>query len=156
MVCYEVVRARGHENIRATHRTTLEITREDHLSTRGDCIIGVSADKGVSDLSVGFKKCLKASDTILVIVFEARGFRDCVLAEGHPDLILTDKNKLIIRKSTYIDPATLCVRANKAAFDLKRELIHVLRDPNTTLLMHLYALRLNEITSVNAHSRGVL
>ena len=40
----EIVIARGHPNIRATHKTTLEVTKEKELSPRGDCIIGICAD----------------------------------------------------------------------------------------------------------------
>ncbi len=34
----------GHPNIKATHVKTLEITKDDGLSERGDCIIGIKAD----------------------------------------------------------------------------------------------------------------
>ncbi|HIP58595.1 MAG TPA: DUF371 domain-containing protein, partial [Archaeoglobus profundus] len=36
----EVITAWGHPNITAKHRTTLEITKDEELSIRGDCIIG--------------------------------------------------------------------------------------------------------------------
>ena len=52
MQAREVITAKGHKNILATNRNTVEITRESHLSKRGDCIIAVASNKGVGDLSV--------------------------------------------------------------------------------------------------------
>ncbi|HIP75502.1 MAG TPA: DUF371 domain-containing protein, partial [Thermococcus paralvinellae] len=42
----EIIHCYGHENIKATHKSTLEITKEDFLTPRGDCIICIKADKG--------------------------------------------------------------------------------------------------------------
>ncbi|MEM0001099.1 MAG: DUF371 domain-containing protein [Desulfurococcaceae archaeon] len=157
MICYEVIRARGHKNITATHRTTMEITKDPHLTLRGECIIGLAADKGALDLSDEFKNCLKTINSILVIVLEVNGgVKDFVLAEGHPDLILSDRSKVIVRKSAYIEPATLGIRANKAAADLKRELVDRLRDPGSVLTAHLYVIGLNEIASIDLRSRRIL
>ncbi|HIG98004.1 TPA: DUF371 domain-containing protein, partial [Candidatus Woesearchaeota archaeon] len=36
--------AHGHPNILATHRTTLEITKDSELTTRGNCVVAVAAD----------------------------------------------------------------------------------------------------------------
>ena len=33
----------GHENITARHKTTLEFTKDEDLSLKGDCIVGVKA-----------------------------------------------------------------------------------------------------------------
>ena len=35
----------GHKNIRCLHKKTIEITKAVSLTTKGDCIAGVSADK---------------------------------------------------------------------------------------------------------------
>ena len=51
----EFITAFGHKNVRATHRTTLEITKDEELSVRGDCIVAVAADKGFFDLKPKFK-----------------------------------------------------------------------------------------------------
>ena len=39
----------GHENIRSNHQKTIEITKESHLTPRGDCIVGVNAKYSCSD-----------------------------------------------------------------------------------------------------------
>lgn len=156
MVCNEVIRARGHPNIKASHKTTLEITKEDFVTSRGDCIIGVSADKGAFDLSEDFKECLREEDSILVILLEAGDVRDLIVAQGHPSLPLSGRDKVIIRKSSYIEPSTIGIMANKAAADIKRELVSKLRDPTTTLIARLHVMRLREVTPIDPRSGRVL
>ena len=34
----------GHKNITANHKTTLEFTKENSVTKKGDCIIGVNSD----------------------------------------------------------------------------------------------------------------
>lgn len=41
----EEVTAHGHRNIFATNKKTFEMTKEPHLTERGDCIVAVAADK---------------------------------------------------------------------------------------------------------------
>lgn len=149
-LCRETVVAKGHPNIRGTHRTTFEITKDPEVSPKGDCIIGVSADKSPADFSEVFKSCLRDENSVLIILLEAKGFKDVVIAHGHPHLLLTDRRKLVVRKSNYIEPATIGIRASKSSLDLKRELIDVLKDPNATLIAHLYVLRLDQIASIDA------
>ena len=38
-IAIETLEAYGHRNIRATHRSTFELTKDDYLTHRGDCII---------------------------------------------------------------------------------------------------------------------
>lgn len=140
-VCYEVVKARGHPNIKGVHKTTFEITKEPKVTPRGDCIIGVSADKAPVDFNEKFKSCLKDDNAILVIVLEANGIKETVVAHGHSQLLLADSKRLVVRKSTFIEPATVGIRASKSAAELKRELISILNNPDATLLVHLYVLR---------------
>ncbi|MGC8983109.1 MAG: DUF371 domain-containing protein [Desulfurococcaceae archaeon] len=156
MPIHEVVTARGHPNIKATHKSTLEITKDREVTPRGDCIVGVAADKAPADFSEEFKAHLRDHDALLVVVLEAGDIKDIVLAHGHPGLLLTDTRRLIIRKSTYIEPATIGINASKSSAELKRELITLLKDPETVLTAHLYVLRLDEIASIYAGSRRVL
>ena len=46
----------GHENIRSNHQKTIEITKESHLTPRGDCIVGVNAKYSCADLPEELKK----------------------------------------------------------------------------------------------------
>lgn len=126
----EVVEARGHGNIIAGHRTTLEFTRERELSLRGDCIVAVSADKGCAGLSEEFKRKLRSDDARLEITIECAGVREKVAARGHRNLLLTHPADMVVRKSEFICPRTLAIKADKAACDLSREFVSVLKEGN--------------------------
>ncbi|MEM1551949.1 MAG: DUF371 domain-containing protein [Candidatus Bathyarchaeia archaeon] len=125
----EYLTAFGHRNIRATHRTTLEFTREKELSVRGDCIVAVSADKGFSDLKPEFREFLRKENARLTILIEADGAVDVVKARGSPKLILSHPTDMVVRKSGYICGRTLAINADKAAFDLSRALVKRLQIP---------------------------
>ena len=155
MVFFEVIKARGHPYIRASHKTTLEVTKEPGLTPRGDCIIGVFADKAVRELCEEFKNCIRRDNAILVVIIRAHDLWDVILAQGNSRLILASNTKVILRKSTYIEPATLGVKANKAASDLRRDLVEKLKDPSTMIEVELYCLGLDEITSIYEYSRRV-
>jgi hypothetical protein len=125
----EVIVAKGHENIRATHETTLEITMEEHLSERGDCIVAVGASKAGVDLNAKFREALRKRNARLTILIEAGGVTERVNAHGSPRLILTHPTDLVVRKSDYVCSRTLAVRADKAAKHLSRELVEKLKNP---------------------------
>ncbi|MCW4044039.1 MAG: DUF371 domain-containing protein [Candidatus Bathyarchaeota archaeon] len=136
----EVIYARGHENIRATHRATLEFTKETHLSKKGDCIIAVAADKALADLSAEFKAALRKPNAKLTVRIEAAGAKALVQAFGSPQLILSHATDAVVRKSSYVCSRTLAIGADKAACDLPRELVEKLKDPQQqvkiTLAVH--------------------
>jgi hypothetical protein len=153
---FETITAHGHPNVKATHRTTLEVTREDELTPRGDCIIGVGADKAAADLSPEFKEIAARDTAIIIVVLEAGGYRDIVLASGSRRLIMTDNTRIIIRRSSYVEPATIAVWANKAAGNIDRRLAGVLRKPSTILHVTLLAFDLNQIYPANKGSRSIV
>ncbi|MEM1619145.1 MAG: DUF371 domain-containing protein [Fervidicoccaceae archaeon] len=134
MFVVEVVRARGHPNIRAEHEGTLEITRDEDLTPRGDCIIGVSADKAARDLSPRLKGLLREGRPLLVVL-AAGGFVDFLECSGSPELELSDPERIVVRRSGYIEPSTLCVRASKAARDIDRRLVASLRSGSPLLVL---------------------
>ena len=127
----ETIRCRGHRNVRATHKSTLEFTKEDYLTPRGDCILCVEADRGINDFSNEFKKALRAGKK-LIIRIKVGGLVDEVVAEGSPHLILDHDYSMVIRKSTYIDRRTLAIKANKAAKDIDRRIVELLKNPEVT------------------------
>ena len=119
----------GHENIRGTHKTTLEFTKDTHLSKEGDCIVAVAADKSLADLNPAFKEELRKPNAQITILIEAGGITEQVHASGSPRLILTHPTELVVRRSDYISDRTLAIHADKAARDLSRELVEKLRNP---------------------------
>jgi hypothetical protein len=126
----ELIDAFGHENILSTHKTTFEITKETHLTRRGDCIIAVKATKGATDLSKEFKRAARKENAKMTITIEADAVKEVVNAQGSPHLLFTHPTDLVIRKSDYVCGRTLAVKADKASCDFSRQLIEKLKDSN--------------------------
>ena len=120
----------GHENIRSTHKKTIEITKESHLSLRGDCIIGVNASSSCFDLPSGLKEKLQDPRSKIQCSIKVSNFEFNVAGKGHPDLTLTHKEDIVIRKSNFVCPRTLAVNCNKASDLIPREMIKLLQDPS--------------------------
>jgi hypothetical protein len=119
----EVVAARGHRNVTARHRTTLEITREDHLTPQGDCIIAVSADRCFQDFSPEFLTALKDEKTRLEITISCEDVVEKITACGSQHLTFTNPHEMVVRKSEFVCGRTLAVKADKAACDLSRAMV---------------------------------
>jgi hypothetical protein len=124
----ETILAFGHTNIQATHKSTLEITKEAKLSKRGDCIIAVSARKAMRDLGSEFKENLRKENAKITMLIEAGDIVEVVNAFGSVRLILTHPTDMVVRKSNYICNRTLAIRADKAACDLSRRLVEKLKN----------------------------
>lgn len=136
------VEAYGHPNVKATHRTTLELTKDPFLTPRGDCIIGVAASKSASELNPSLKQALKNGYWLLVVInIPNMGIKDYLIARGSPNLLFTDTRSIVIRKSNYIDTRTIAINSNKAARDLDPRLREQLKNPNTLLKILLIATR---------------
>lgn len=125
----EVIHAMGHENIQASHPTTLMFTKEPRLSKNGDCIVAVAADKAPSDLSPQFKDALREPNAKLTITLEADGAVQQIAASGSPKLVLTHSADMVVRKSDYVSDRTLAVHADKASNDLPRPFVAKLQNP---------------------------
>jgi len=120
--------ARGHVNIRATHEKTIEVTKETHLTTQGDCIAAVAAEKGLRDLPEEMKKAAKRPDSIISLslrlgdtVFTTTGRGDLGLTWDHP----TD---MVARMSGYTCPRTLMVYADKAIIHMPRSFVQQIKN----------------------------
>ena len=126
----EVITAKGHPRITAKHPTTLMITKDDEVGPKGDCIVGVAANKGAVELSGELKSTLRSGAAVNITI-EAGGEMEEVHAFGHQLLTLVHPKDLVIRKSRFTCDRTLAVGADKAAMDLSRALVTKLRDPST-------------------------
>ena len=121
----------GHENIRSNHRKTIEITKESRLTPRGDCIVGVNATSSCDDLPEEIKDKLRNSNANVSFSIRVGDHEFVIEGKGHPDLILTHTEDIVIRKSDFICPRTLAVKCDKASDLLPREMISLLQDPKT-------------------------
>lgn len=114
---------RGHKNIVATHRTTLEFTKETWLTTRGNCILLVDCSLAAADIPEKVKAAIRSAYTQIKFTIRVGELIDEVVGFGDPNLSLTDSRSMVIRKSTYTSPRTVAIRANKSAIDIDRELV---------------------------------
>jgi hypothetical protein len=117
---------KGHKNITATHKTTLEITKEDYLTPTGDCIVGVNIDKSMADFSEGIREKIRSSDKIIIEIVVG-DLKETIIGKGHKDLILNHPTDIVIRKSSFICPRTLMINADKSAKELTREIVEKLK-----------------------------
>ena len=131
----EVIFAFGHKNILAIHPSTLMFTKENHLKTTGDCIVGVNADKGLMDFKENFKEMLKKETSTLTINLQATGLTEKIHAYGSPKLVLTHPTDIVIRKSDFISDRTMAIHANKSSNDLSRQLVDKLKDPKQKIVI---------------------
>lgn len=133
----EVIHAFGHPNIRASHPTTIMITKERQVTQRGDCIVAVDADKSVADLSVDFKRTLRQPNAKLTIQLKVDGLVGQINAYGSPELTLNHPNDLVIRTSEFISDRTLAVKADKSSGDLSKAVVEKLKNPKQPVTLTL-------------------
>ena len=123
----EKIHALGHRNVRATHGTTVEFTKEKHLSLRGDCVVAVSAERGPQELPSPLVKAIARDESMMEVTIESGCCSATINGRGSSDLTLDHPTDFVIRKSTFTCPRTLMVGADMAAVDLPRELVETLR-----------------------------
>lgn len=139
MIAIDVVKAFGHKNVKATHRTTMEITKDNYLTPRGDCIIGIKANKGAKDLSEELKKLIRQNNSFVYIVLKVNDKIDIIKGKGDSRLTLENENKIIVRKSDFVSDATIAIKADKSARNIDREIIRDLQNEKTELTAFIIA-----------------
>ncbi|HUS78829.1 MAG TPA: DUF371 domain-containing protein [Patescibacteria group bacterium] len=120
--------ARGHPNVTSTNRTTLMITTDPHLTTRGDCILVIRAEKGLRDLNPDLKEAIRSEGSRVHLTMEVGGTQFHVSGKGDPRLPLDHPTDMVIRRSGYICGRTLMIHADKAAVDIDTSFLELLRD----------------------------
>jgi len=129
----ETICAQGHPNVLGTHKTTFEVTKDSKLSKRGNCVIGVNADRAADDFEFEFKEACRREEAKITVRLEAAGIIEMIHGLGSRRLNFTHPKEIVGRKSMHTSDRTIMVRADKAASDLNRELIAALRSSNTKL-----------------------
>jgi hypothetical protein len=129
-IVFEYIVARGHPRILATHPATFEITKDEHLTERGDCIVAVKSTKGAKDLSPKFKRLARNDSARITVILNADGRREISIGRGTSQLSFTHPSDLVVRKSGFVCGRTLMTHSNKSASDFSRSFVESLRDPN--------------------------
>ena len=137
MRLFEELFAKGHANVLGTHRMTFEVTKDHGLSKHGDCVIGVSANKGPTDFSFEFKKACRREGAMIVVRLEASGITEIIHGLGSRNLSFAHPNDMVGRKSSFTSDRTIMIKADKAACDLNRRLVETLRSPETRLTVQI-------------------
>ena len=119
----EYIEARGHSHIRATHRTTFEITKDSNLTKNGNCIVAVSASKGLQDLSEEFAVYCRNDNSVITVRMELDGMVEKAVGRGNRLLRLSHPSNLVVRRSRFVCERTLMIESNKSASDLKRSFV---------------------------------
>lgn len=136
----ELVLAHGHENITSMHARTLEVTKDPLITRRADCIVGVGADKGLADMSEEFKDAARKEGARIEVRLRVDGIEERILGEGHPALTFTHPREMVIRRSSFLCPRTLMIRADKSSRELDRRLVELLRDRQRELQVEIRVL----------------
>ena len=121
----------GHPNIRSLHAKTIEITKDEHLTPRGDCIIGVKADKACADLEDSFKHRLKSNSSVVRMEIMVGDESFLISGMGDGRLSMLNAHDIVIRKTNFVCPRTMSVLCDKASSDMPRKLVKMLQDQET-------------------------
>ncbi|MBI2652952.1 DUF371 domain-containing protein [Candidatus Woesearchaeota archaeon] len=130
---YYKFNAYGHPNILGTHKTTLEFTKDDELSLRGDCIAGVNADFSLPLLKKFIKSLKNKQDIMITIqtISKPTKIKETIYAKLNPEF--NSNKEFVIRKTDFVSERTFAIRADKAAFELNKQLIDFLKDKNSKI-----------------------
>ena len=121
----------GHPNIRSLHAKTIEITKDEHLTPRGDCIIGVKANKACADLDESFKHRLKSNSSVVRMEIMVGDESFLISGMGDGRLSMLNAHDIVIRKTNFVCPRTMSVLCDKASSDMPRKLVKMLQDQET-------------------------
>jgi hypothetical protein len=133
----EEITFQGHKNVLSLHSRTIEITKDPNLTKKGDCILGVSANKACNDLNSSIKDRLRTAGTIVKISIIVEPFEFELSGCGSNTLEISHGHDIVLRKSNYVDSRTLAVSCDKSAFDIPRNLVTLLTSAETKGMMKI-------------------
>ena len=137
MKVVELIEAWGHGNVTSRNRATFEVTKEDFLTLRGDCIVAINADKGAANLSSEFKQLARQENAKIIVTLEAGGKTETVRGLGSPGLSFTHPTDLVARKSTFTSDRTIMISSYRAANDFSKDFIQLLKNPEQKVIVTL-------------------
>ena len=117
----------GHPNVRSLHSKSIEITKDGYLTPKGDCIIGIKANKACTDLEESFRRRLKSNSAIVKIEVIVEDESFIIKGKGDDRLSMLNPHDIVIRRTNFICPRTMSVLCDKASSDMPRELVRLLQ-----------------------------
>jgi hypothetical protein len=131
--------ARGHPNVRSSHKTTLEFTKDEDLTLQGDCIIGIGSSLAPAEFKPETKELLRSPQSFLLEI-EVQGEIVEIRGIGDPGLTLEDKHEMVFRKSPFVSDRTVLVNCDTASGDLDSRLKELLKLDETEISIRLFLL----------------
>ncbi len=117
----------GHPNIRSLHRKSIEITKDSYLTPRGDCIIGIRANKACADLDESIIRGLKSSSAIVEMEVIIGNESFLIKGRGDERVSMLNSHDIVLRRTNFVCPRTMSVLCDKASSDVPRELVRLLQ-----------------------------
>lgn len=117
----------GHPNVRSLHSKSIEITKDGYLTPKGDCIIGIKANKACTDLEESIRRGLKSSLAIVKIEVIVDDESFIIKGRGDERLTMLNPHDIVIRRTNFVCPRTMSVLCDKASSDMPRELVRLLQ-----------------------------
>ena len=121
----------GHKNILSLHQKTIEITKDEKLTSNGDCIVGVSANISCIDLPEKMKKKIQDPKTKIMFSIKAGDQKFIVQGNGSEKLSLKHTTDIVLRKSAFTCSRTIAINCDKASSDIPRDFVKILQNPKT-------------------------
>jgi hypothetical protein len=106
-------RAAGHPAIRASHAKTLELAREEEITERATCVVGVSTSID--------ERALASLHGRVELAIEAGGLTESVRGRLNPAFRPGDP--LVVRRAPAVTRDALVIDADRAAADLPRSFV---------------------------------
>lgn len=129
--------ARGHPNVVSNHLTTIEITKETHLTPKGDCVVAIESSMGLVDIPNDLKRVLSNKKGRARVTLTTGSFQFVIEGGGDPRLTFSHPTDLVIRKSGFISDRTLMIHADRSASDVPREMVRLLQDPKSRVAVQI-------------------
>lgn len=101
--------------------------------------MAVASTKAAADLPGEFKELARIEGCRIRLILRVGGVMDEVSGYGSPLLTFLSDRSMVFRRSNYVCPRTVMVRADKAALHLSRNLVEKLQDPSTVVKLRLEA-----------------
>jgi uncharacterized protein len=139
-VLSSIFHAYGHPAVLSVHPTTLEITTNDELTHRGDCVVAVKSSKTLRDLPPDLKRVLLSPSGRGRLTLRVGPFEFIVEGRGDPRLIFSHETDLVVRKSGFISERTLMIHADKSSKDIPRDMVRLLQDPTSRVTVEVSAI----------------
>ena len=121
----------GHKNILSLHQKTLEITKDDELTSNGDCIVGVSANISCVDLPEKMKKKIRNPKTKITFSIRVDNKKFTIQGNGSKKLSLKHTKDIVLRKSAFTCSRTIAINCDNASSDIPRDFVKILQNPKT-------------------------